>query len=92
MLVYRAESALYGVISEFYKDTSKDGRMLLKEIFTSDAQMVPDYENNKPIIRLHSLSTPGANQAVKDLCELPNQTETNFPYTNLQLVYETIAP
>jgi hypothetical protein len=92
MLVYRAESALYGVISEFYKDTSKDGRMLLKEIFTSDADMVPDYENNKLIIRLHSLSTPRANQAVKDLCELLNQTETNFPYTNLQLVYETLAP
>lgn len=91
MLAYRAESALLGIISEFYKDTNKDGRMILKEIFTKDADMIPDYENHKLIIRLHSLSTPRANQAVKELCALLNQTETFFPYTNLLLIYETLA-
>lgn len=91
MLAYRAESALLGIISEFCKDTSKDGRMILKEIFTSNADMIPDYENHKLIIRLHSLSTPRANQMVKELCVLLNQTETFFPYTNLLLVYETLA-
>jgi hypothetical protein len=92
MLAYRTESALLGIISDFYKDTNKDGRMILKEIFSSDADMIPDYKNNRLIIRLHSLSTPRANIVVKKLCELLNQTETNFPYTNLHLVYETLAP
>ena len=92
MLAYRAESALLGIISEFYKDTNKDGRMVLKEIFSSDADMIPEYQNHKLIIRLHSLSTPRANQAVKELCMLLNQTETYYPYTNLLLVYETVAP
>jgi hypothetical protein len=91
MLVYRAESALFNLISESYKDTAKDGRMLLKEIFSSDADLIPDYKNHTLTIRLHSLSTPRANQAVKQLCVSLNQTNTCFPYTNLMLIYETVA-
>ena len=91
MVVYRAESALYNTMSEFYKSTDKEGRVILKEIFTSDADMIPDYENNTLTIRLHSLSTPRANQAVKELCNFLNQTETCFPLTNLRLVYQTVA-
>lgn len=91
MLVYRAESALYNTMSEFYKSTEKEGRVILKEIFTSDADMIPDYENKKLTIKLHSMSTPRANQAVKELCSFLNQTETCFPLTNLRLVYETVA-
>ncbi|MDP3914197.1 MAG: hypothetical protein Q8R96_10730, partial [Bacteroidota bacterium] len=91
MVVYRAESALYNTLSEFYKATDKEGRVILKEIFTSDADMIPDYENHTLTIKLHSLSTPRANQAVKELCSFLNQTETRFPLTNLRLVYETVA-
>jgi len=92
MLGYRAESALYSIMSEFYKDTEKEGRVILKEIFSSDADMIPDYENRKLTIRLHSLSTPRANNAVKELCLFLNQTETYFPNTDLVLNYETVAP
>jgi len=78
-------------MSEFYKSTDKEGRVILKEIFTSDADMIPDYENHTLTIKLHSLSTPKANQAVKELCNFLNQTETRFPLTNLKLIYETVA-
>ena len=91
MIAYRAESALFNILPEYYKDTHKEGREILKEIFTSDADMIPDYQNRKLTIRLHSLSTPRANQAVKGLCNFLNQTETLFPYTNLRLIYETVA-
>jgi hypothetical protein len=79
------------IMSEFYKDNEKEGRMILNEIFTSDADMIPDYKNNQITIRLHSLSPPRANNAVKQLCSYLNTTETCFPYTNLKLVYETLA-
>ena len=91
MIAYRAESALFNILPDYYKDTHKEGREILKEIFTSDADMIPDYQNRKLTIRLHSLSTPRANQAVKGLCDFLNQTETLFPYTNLRLIYETVA-
>jgi len=40
---------------EFYNNNGKDGRMILKEIFTNDAEMIPYYKNNKLTISLHSL-------------------------------------
>jgi ribosome recycling factor len=88
MLAYRTKSALYNILSEFYKSTPKEDCVILKEIFTSDADMVPDFENNMLTIRLHSLSTPRTNEAVKKLCALLNQTETCFPFTNLRLLYK----
>ena len=52
---------------------------------------MPDYQNNILTINLDSLSTPRANQAVKELCAFLNQTETCFSLTNLKLVYKTVA-
>jgi len=89
MLSYRAESALYNIMTEFYKSTPKEGRVILKEIFTSDADMVPDYQNNTLTIHLHSLSTPRANQAVTQLWTFLNQTETCFPLNTLNLTQKT---
>jgi len=51
MLAYRSESALYATISEIYKDNEKEGRMILKEIFTGDVDMIPYYNNKKLTIR-----------------------------------------
>ncbi len=91
MIAYRAETALFNILSEHYKNNDNEGRQILKEIFTSDADMIPDYKNQTLTVRLHSLSTPRANQAVKKLCDFLNQTETQFPYTDLKLIYETVA-
>ena len=91
MLAYRAESALYNTLADFYKYTEKEGRVLLKEIFLSDADMVPDYNKKTLTIILHSLSTPRANEAAKKLCDFLNATQTNYPYSNMRLVYKTIA-
>ena len=91
MVAYRAESALYNIMSEFYKSNEKEGRVILKEIFTSDADMIPDYDNKTLTVRLHSLSTPRANEAVKKLCAFLNHTDTLFPFTNLALIFETVA-
>lgn len=91
MLAYRAESSLYGSLDGVYMNTKKDGRMLLKEIFTSNADLIPNYQSGIMTIRLHSLSTPRANKAAKELCNLLNETQTCYPMTNLRMVYETIA-
>lgn len=91
MLAYRSESALYQNLKPHYKDANKDGRMLLKEIFTANADMTPDYENKTLTITLHSLSTPRATQAAKKLCDFLNETETVYPYTNMRLIYKTMA-
>ena len=91
MLAYRAESSLVNSIAPFYKNTHKDGRMLIKEIFNTEADIIPNQKNNSLTIRIHSLSTPRYNLAVKNLCVILNQTETVFPNTDLKLIYESVA-
>lgn len=44
MIAYRAESALFNVMGEYYKNNEKDGRMLLREIFLTHADLLPDYK------------------------------------------------
>ena len=91
MIAYRAESALHNIMGEYYKNNAKDGRMLLKEIFSTHADLYPDYADKTLTVTLHTLSSPRANQAAKKLCEFLNQTETEYPYTNLKLIYKTMA-
>lgn len=43
MMAYRTETAMYNLMNECYKNNSNDGRMLLKEIVTTDADFIPDY-------------------------------------------------
>ena len=90
MISYRAETALFNVIKPFYKNTDKDGRQIIKDIFTADADLIPDYVNNTLTVQLHSLSTPRANRVAKELCHFLNDTETIYPNTNLKLVYKTL--
>jgi len=91
MLAYRSETALFNLIKEFFKGAENNGRMLLKEIFSSDADMIPNYQNKTLTVILHSLSTPRANEAVAKLCELLNQTETIYPYSDLKMIFKSIA-
>jgi hypothetical protein len=91
MIAYRAESALYSLLPKIYKNTDRDGRQLLKEIFASDADLLPDYQNKILEVRLHSLSTPGANETVKCICRILNDTDTIYPFSDLKLVYKSVA-
>ena len=92
MIAYRAESALFSLLQpEVYRNAKKDGRQILKEIFTSCADFIPDYQNETLHVRLHSLSTPRANGVAKFLCEFFNDTQSTFPMTKLKLIYEMVA-
>ncbi len=91
MLAYRSETALYNIVKEFFNCAEKEGRMLLKEIFSNDADLIPDYNNNTLTVVLHSMSTPRANRAVIKLCDFLNQTETIYPYSNLKMIFKSVA-
>lgn len=90
MIAYRAETAVVNLLIPYYKSSHQQGRMLVKEIIQSDADLIPDYGNNTLTVRLHTLSTPRANRAAMELCKILNDTETVYPNTNLKLVYEMV--
>ena len=85
MIAYRAETRIYNTMNEFYKNNKKDGIMILKEIFISDAHIISDYENKILIVRLHSLSKNRFNEVVAKLCDILNETKT--PYLNTKTSY-----
>lgn len=91
MIAYRAETAMYNSMNEFYKNNAKDGRMILKEIFTSDANIIPDYKQNTLTVALHSMSSNRINKVAQKLCDMLNKTQTKYPGTNLTLIYKTVA-
>lgn len=90
MIVYRAETAVANLVAPYYARSSEEVRMLVKEIIKNDADLIPDQEEKTLTVRLHSLSTPRANTAVKQLCIILNETETLFPGTELRMVYKTV--
>src|SRR4051794_16131212 len=91
MIAYRAETALLNLIKSYYSNSEEDGRMLLKQIFTSAANIEPDYKNEKLHITLHGLSTPRYNKVLEQLCIELNDTQTEYPGTNLILRYKVAA-
>lgn len=91
MISYRAETSIVNLLDDCYSRTQDEGRMLVKEIVQTDADLKPDYESKILTVRLHSLSTPRANRAVERLCQLFNETETVFPGTDLRLIYQTLS-
>jgi len=91
MIAYRAETSIVNLFDNYYSKAKDEGRMLVKEIVKTDADFQPDYEKKTLTVKLHSLSTPRANNAVEQLCQLLNETETVFPGTELRLIYQTLS-
>ncbi len=91
MIAFRSESAVVNLLSGFFKRNEDEGRMLVKQIITSDADLIPDYVNNTLSVSIHTLSTPRANEAVRMLCEVLNETETIFPATSLRLIFKQVG-
>ena len=91
MICYRAETSLAEQLTPFFAKAKEEKRMLVKQIFNTAADLIPDEKNKTLTVNLYSLSTPRANYAAENLCEILNQTQTTFPETNLVLIFKTAA-
>lgn len=88
MLVYRAETALTGSIAPHFARTDEEGRALLREIFLSSADILPEPEQHRLTVRVHSLANARSNRALASLCDLLNAHPVRYPGTNLTLHYQ----
>ena len=90
MVAYRAETAMAQIVRQ-KMTRHDDARSLLRAIYNTEADMIPDLEANTLTIRLHPLANESSDQAVRHLCEELNATETVFPGTELRLIYELVS-
>lgn len=89
MICYRADTAFAYTLAPYYNKSTDEIRALVKSIIFCKADLEPDYVNNTITVNLYSLATPRDNEAVRNICNQLNDTETVFPGTNLVLVYKT---
>jgi len=87
MIAYRAETAMVGLLTGPTVDTS-DARRLLQDLFVTEADILPDPENEQLNIRLHSASRPAANRALVKLFEHLNNAQVKYPGTDMRLAFE----
>ena len=87
MVAYRAETAMANFLRESLT-RADEARTLLRSIYKTEADLLPDYQNKTLTVRLHHMAQHRADQAVALLCAELNQTETVFPRTDLRMIFE----
>ena len=87
MIAYRAETAMVGLITSPAVNSS-DARRLLQDLFVTEADILPDPENEQLNIRVHSASSSAANRSLLQLLEHLNDAEVKYPGTQMRLVYQ----
>jgi hypothetical protein len=90
MIAYRAETSMAYTIREKMSRID-DARALLRGIYTSDVDILPDTENKIVTIRIHHAANRCGDEIIKYLCEELNATETVFPGTEMKISYEMVS-
>lgn len=90
LVAYRAETAMAQTLREEMA-RGDDARSLLRALYTTEADLVPDEAAGTLTVRLHHLANRASDTAVRYLCTELTDTETVFPGTNLRLVYELVS-
>lgn len=87
LIAYRAETSMASLLRDKLSRPD-DARALLRQIYDTEVDLLPDLENHTLTVRLHHLTQAAHDEAVRYLCDQLNATATLFPDTNLRLVYQ----
>ena len=68
-----------------------ESRLLLKQIYKTDANLKVDKKKKQIIVEIHKLAHWKDDKISEKLCEEMNKTETRFPDTNLKIFYKTVS-
>jgi len=87
MTAYRAETAMANSLREKMSHPD-EVRTLLRALYKTEADLLPDLETQTLTIRLHHLANVMSDNVIEKLCTELNATETRFPRTNLRMVFK----
>ena len=91
MIAYRAESSLASLLREHIA-RSDDARALVRQMFDTEVDLIPDLATNTLTVRLHHLTQAAHDQAIEQLLAELNATQTIFPGTRLALIFKLGSP
>jgi hypothetical protein len=87
MIAYRAETTMANILRE-HLARKDDVRALLQQLFKSSADVIPDYAQNTLTVLLHYPASHLHAAAFKRLAEELNATQTQYPGTELTMIYK----
>jgi len=87
MVAYRAETAMAAHLKSSTVDTPA-ARQILLDLFSTEADIIPDKENNILCVQVHGASRPAVNRALEKIFVTLNEAEVVYPGTDMQLRYE----
>lgn len=90
MIAYRAETAMSNLITGPTVDTAA-ARRLLQDLFVTEADILPDYDNQCLRVHIHRSSRPAADQSIARLIAEINAAEIIYPGTDLRLVFDFVG-
>ena len=91
IIAYRAETAMAHIVRERLNIHHRDeARALIRDLCTTPADIHPDPRAKTLTITLHSLATPKHNAAVSHLCAELNDSQTQYPGTDLLMIFKSV--
>jgi hypothetical protein len=90
MIAYRAETAMASLLVGPTVDFAA-ARCLLRDLFVTEADILPDPENKLLHVRIHGASRPAANRSLVRLMAQLNEAQMQYPGTDMHIVYELRA-
>jgi hypothetical protein len=90
IIAYRAETAMSNIIKP-YMSHDDESRLLLKQIYKTDANIRVDKKSKMLIVEIHRLAYRKDDKILEKLCQVMNETQMQFPGTNLTLFYKTVS-
>lgn len=87
IIAYRAESAMVNIVREFLPKPDQ-ARAILRALYATEADLLPDYLNKTLTVRLHHSARVHTDEIIAKLCEELNATKTFFPRSGLRLIFK----
>lgn len=91
MIAYRAETAMVSLVREVLSRVD-DARALVRDLFRTEADLIPNTEQETLEVRIHPQSNPRMHRAIAHLLVQLNAAGMKHPGTKLQLVYTLVGP
>jgi hypothetical protein len=90
LIAYRSETSMVNIVREELARTD-EARALIRDLCQSEADLLPDIEGGVLHVQVHHMANARSNRAIEHLLKQLNESELNYPGTNLRLVYSLNA-
>jgi hypothetical protein len=90
LVSYRAETALVHIAREKMQ-REDDARALVRQVFQSSVNLIPNLKNNTLTVQIHPLTSQTHTQVLEHLCQELTATETEYPRTNFKLIFQCLG-